>query len=170
MAHIFSLIILFVHVTATCGKSSAAGSRVVSGTDAAPGEWPWQAKLRTKDSGFVCGGSLITPTWVMTAAHCVSGSGDPSVYSVTMGDLNREQPEGTEQEFSVKRVVVHPNYNSPININNDIALLQLTRSASKTSFVNTVCLPDESDVVPVGTKCYISGKNELYVTVYAYLS
>lgn len=152
VSHMFSFIIRFAHVTATCGKSSAAGSRVIGGTDAAPGEWPWQAKLRTKDSGFTCGGSLITPTWVMTAAHCVSSSDDPSVYSVTMGDLNREISEGTEQEFSVKRVVVHPEYNSPIAINNDIALLQLTRSANKTSFVNTVCLPDESEVVPVGTK------------------
>lgn len=161
----FGLIILFVHVTATCGKSSAAGSRVIGGTDAAPGEWPWQAKLRTTDSGFICGGSLITPTWVMTAAHCVSSSDDPNMYSVTLGDLNREKPEGTEQEFSVKRVIVHPKYNSPIAINNDIALLQLTRSASQTSFVNTVCLPEESEVVPVGTKCYISGKNELPVIV-----
>lgn len=165
VSHMFSFIILHVfgHVTATCGKSSAAGSRVIGGTDAAPGEWPWQAKLRTKDSGFSCGGSLITPTWVMTAAHCVSSSDDPSVYSVTLGDLNREETEGSEQEFSVKRVVVHPKYNFPIAINNDIALLQLTRSANKTSFVNTVCLPDESEVVPVGTKCYISGKNELVI-------
>lgn len=101
----------------------------------------------------------------MTAAHCVSSSDDPNMYSVTLGDLNREKPEGTEQEFSVKRVIVHPKYNSPIAINNDIALLQLTRSASQTSFVNTVCLPEESEVVPVGTKCYISGKNELPVIV-----
>ncbi|KAL9974015.1 hypothetical protein ACROYT_G020544 [Oculina patagonica] len=126
----------------TCGKATAAGSRVIAGTDATPGEWPWQAKLRTKE-GFFCGGSLITPTWVMTAAHCVSGSQDPSKYTVTLGDVNREKPEGTEQEFNVIRVVVHPKYESPVAINNDIALLQLAREASKTSFVNTVCLPEE---------------------------
>ena len=132
---------------------------MVGGTDATPGEWPWQAKLKIKDSGFTCGGSLITPTWVMTAAHCISEK-DPSKYSVTLGDLNREKPEETEQEFSVIRVEVHPKYNSPIAINNDIALLQLARSASQTPFVNTVCLPEESEVVPAGTKCYISGEKE----------
>ena len=130
---------------------------MVAGKDASHGEWPWQAKIKTKGSGFTCGGSLITPSWVMTAAHCISEK-DPSVYSVTLGDLIREKPEGTEQEFRVKKVVVHPKYNSPISINNDIALLQLARSATKTSFVNTVCLPEESEVVPVGKKCYISGE------------
>lgn len=154
-----------MHVTATCGKSTVGGSRVVAGTDASYGEWPWQAKLLTEGT-FTCGGSLITPSWVMTAAHCISKE-DPSVYSVTLGDLHREKPEGTEQEFPVKKVVVHPKYNSPVAVNNDIALLQLTRSATRTSFVNTVCLPDEFEVVPIGTKCYISGKNgsKLFVNI-----
>lgn len=140
----------------TCGQATAAGGRVIGGEDATAGEWPWQAKLEIKGSGFTCGGSLITPTWVMTAAHCVSDN-NPNMYSVTLGDLNREKLDGTEQEFSVKRVVVHPKYESPVPLNNDIALLELTRPASKTSFVNTVCLPSEAEVVATGTKCYISG-------------
>lgn len=143
----------------TCGKSTVGGSRVVAGTDASLGEWPWQAKILTEGT-FTCGGSLITPSWVMTAAHCIFKK-DPSLYSVTLGDLHREKPEGSEQEFRVKKVVVHPKYNWPVVINNDIALLQLTRSAKKTSFVNTVCLPDEAELVPVGTKCYISGWGQM---------
>ena len=129
---------------------------MIGGADATAGEWPWQAKLETKKWGFTCGGSLITPTWVMTAAHCISDN-DPSVYSVTLGDLNRKKKDGTEQKFSVKRVVVHPDYNSPFPVNNDIALIELTRPVIKTLFVNTVCLPRESEVVSPGTKCYISG-------------
>lgn len=143
----------------TCGKSTVGGSRVVAGTDASLGEWPWQAKILTEGT-FTCGGSLITPSWVMTAAHCIFKK-DPSLYSVTLGDLHREKPEGSEQEFRVKKVVVHPKYNWPVVINNDIALLQLTRSAKKNSFVNTVCLPDEAELVPVGTKCYISGWGQM---------
>ena len=146
-----------VCVTGTCGQATAAGGRVIGGTDATAGEWPWQAKLETKDSGFNCGGSLIAPAWVMTAAHCIADK-DPGMYSVTLGDLNREKSDGTEQKFSVKRVVVHPKYNMPVPVNNDIALLELTRPATKTSFVNTVCLPRDSEVVPFGTKCYVSGE------------
>lgn len=130
---------------------------MIGGKDATAGEWPWQAKLVTRGTGFTCGGSLITRDWVMTAAHCIS-SNDPTAYGVTLGDLNREQPDGTEQNFNVKRVAVHPKYNWPVPINNDIALLQLTRPATLTSFVNTVCLPRYSEVVPAGTKCFISGK------------
>ena len=161
-------LVLSAHVTATCGQATAAGGRVIGGKDATAGEWPWQAKLETKNSGFTCGGSLITPEWIMTAAHCISNK-DPKTYRVTLGDLNRQKPEVTEQKFTVKRVKVHPDYNSPVPINNDIALLELTRPATITSFVNTVCLPRDSDVVPIGTKCYISGNVKCEVLTYLLL-
>ena len=129
---------------------------MIGGTDATLGEWPWQAQLQV-NGDFICGGSLISPTWVMTAAHCVKAK-DPSSYKVTLGDVHRDEIENSEQEFGVKKIVVHPSYNIPVPINNDIALIQLTRAATKTSFVNTVCLPEASDLVPSGTHCYLSGK------------
>lgn len=143
-----------------CGQATVAAGRVIGGTDASAGEWPWQAKLETRKDGFICGGSLIAPTWVMTAAHCISET-DPSMYTVTLGDLNREKPEDTEQKFSARRVVPHPEYNSPVPVNNDIALIELTRPVVRTSFVNTVCLPSESEVVSTGTKCFVSGWGQM---------
>ena len=59
----------------TCGKSAVAQSRIVAGVDAKMGAWPWIASLVVDYSDqknfHFCGGSLIHPEWVLTAAHCV---------------------------------------------------------------------------------------------------
>lgn len=49
--------------------SPMAGGRIVGGTKAHPGEWPWVVSIQTATYHF-CGGSIIHPWWVLSAAHC----------------------------------------------------------------------------------------------------
>uniref|UniRef100_A0A0K8RL28 Putative serine protease n=1 Tax=Ixodes ricinus TaxID=34613 RepID=A0A0K8RL28_IXORI len=63
-------------VNKSCGRrhlSNAVSARIINGTDAKPGDWPWMVGLYTPDDSFHCGGVLIHPQYVLTAAHCFRG-------------------------------------------------------------------------------------------------
>lgn len=59
-------------------------ARVVNGQNAGPHSWPWQISLRVRGR-HICGGSLIRPDWIVTAAHCVDRNPSPSSYTVVVG-------------------------------------------------------------------------------------
>ena len=64
---------------------------------------------------------------------------------------------GPEQVFRAKRFVLRPDYNTPTQFNNDIALVQLDRPAILNSRVSTVCLPSHGYQIPVGSPCVTTG-------------
>lgn len=126
------------------------------GQDAKPGAWPWQIALERRNN-FICGESLISATWIITAAHCVAGSGNPADYKVVVGDHNQNANEGTEETVGAKRIISYPEYNRPGRLNNDIALVELAAPVKLSARVNPVCLPSSDSDVPTGSKCYITG-------------
>uniref|UniRef100_A0A674H9U2 Peptidase S1 domain-containing protein n=1 Tax=Taeniopygia guttata TaxID=59729 RepID=A0A674H9U2_TAEGU len=54
----------------TCGRPQLKKTRIVGGEDARSGKWPWQASLQMGARGHVCGASVISNKWLISAAHC----------------------------------------------------------------------------------------------------
>ncbi|KAL9972358.1 hypothetical protein ACROYT_G018643 [Oculina patagonica] len=142
--------------------------RIVGGTAALQNSWPWQAMLRTTSgpaSGLpFCGGSLITPQWVLSAAHCIDRLSPRSI-SIRMGAHKRISTVGTEQDLRVVKIISHPRYNSPLQLSHDIALIKLEEPAILNNAVGLVCVPDGSTpAMPIDNlnkKCWITGWGRL---------
>lgn len=125
--------------------------RIIGGTFADAGEWPWQVAIIStalvKDAmahsdqavrdqaqyrAQTCGGSFISGDWILTAAHCVvdmheDGSWDtwaPEAIEILAG--TNDLLGGKRLE--VARIVVHEGY-SPLTNDNDIALVKLAAAA-----------------------------------------
>ncbi|XP_069000167.1 plasminogen activator, urokinase a [Embiotoca jacksoni] len=147
----------------TCGERSERQMHKIVGGSFTPIEsHPWVAAIFYR-YGFLCGGSLISPCWVLTAAHCFSDSElvktkDLSVY-LGKTAIN-ETYANKEQRFVVEKLIIHQQYNDS-NYNNDIALLKIKSTnggcAVRSPSVRTVCLPPAHTQLPAGFTCSIAG-------------
>ncbi|XP_025238160.1 apolipoprotein(a)-like [Theropithecus gelada] len=140
-----------------CGKPQVepkkCPGRVVGGCVAHPHSWPWQVSLRTRFGKHFCGGTLISPEWVLTAARCLETFSRPSFYKVILGAHQEVNLESHVQEIEVCRLFLEPT-------GADIALLKLSRPAIITDKVIPACLPSPNYVITTWTECYITGWGE----------
>ncbi|XP_026081965.1 LOW QUALITY PROTEIN: transmembrane protease serine 5-like [Carassius auratus] len=140
-----------------CG-TRAKLPRIVGGVEATLGRWPWQVSLYYSNR-HICGGSIITNQWIVTAAHCVHNYRLPQVSSwvvyagiVTSNSAKLAQYQG----LAVERIIYNKNYNHRTH-DNDIALVKLRTLLNFSDTIRPVCLPKYDYDLPGGTQCWISG-------------
>uniref|UniRef100_A0A8B9FWD8 Transmembrane protease serine 2 n=1 Tax=Amazona collaria TaxID=241587 RepID=A0A8B9FWD8_9PSIT len=141
-----------------CGlatKSVNIMNRIVGGSGAVLGQWPWQVSLHVQGT-HICGGSIITPQWIVTAAHCVEGQySEPSSWRVFAGILNQNEMI-FKNGYKVQQIISHPDYDTDSK-DNDVALMKLETSLSFTDAVQPVCLPNPGMMFEPNQECWISG-------------
>uniref|UniRef100_A0A182PCT2 Apyrase n=1 Tax=Anopheles epiroticus TaxID=199890 RepID=A0A182PCT2_9DIPT len=119
------------YATSPMHDGKQASGRIVGGTDAAPGEAPYQVSLQGLFS-HMCGGTIIDRQWVLTAAHCAILP--PKLVRVLVG-TNDLRSGG--QRYKVEKFYVHSRYNKP-PFHNDIALVKLKVPLQYNDFVQPI--------------------------------
>ncbi|KAK8386701.1 hypothetical protein O3P69_017871 [Scylla paramamosain] len=130
-----------------CGLSG----RVVGGNDVKEGALPWAVGVRDKRNITYCGGALITPRHVLTAAHCMAG--DPSKFPlhVSIGE-QRALPRRTVR---VTHALYHSDFGKTSTFDSDLGVLLLEERIDP--FPATPCLPEMDREVPEGVAVTVVG-------------
>ncbi|XP_041032787.1 trypsin-like [Carcharodon carcharias] len=121
--------------------------KIVGGYECVKHSVPWIVSLNV--GWHNCGGSLIHPEWVVSAAHCYQ-----SGIQVRLGEHDITAREGTEQFIQSARVIRHPGFN-PNTVDNDIMLIKLSKPATLNDNVGTIALP--RSCASTGEYCLVSG-------------
>jgi len=159
-----SLVVAQAAYTCRCGlRNRPRGTRIVGGTEAGPHEFPWQVGIVGSWYGQLaqepnCGGTLISSTYVLTAAHCLTA---PIPGWAVMYGTNQFKTRGVKS-VQVKRIIRNTPLGdwNPATDENDIALLELASPITFSPEVSPACLP-EADTDYTGKMATVSGWGRL---------
>lgn len=128
------------------------GIRVVGGEPAADHQFPWQATITScsQNSCAICGGSLISPSFVLTAAHCTDGI---TTFTIGLGSTSLYKPVVQVQS---KSKIQHPNFNKRY-LQNDVALIKLPEPVLLSESIRAVGLAGSNSGDFTGTDAIASG-------------
>jgi len=155
-----------------CGEPEISpklpGQKILNGEEATPHSFPWQVSITgalNYDADHYCGASILSPSWVLTAAHCAEivyiGTYTGDVVWLGMHDRRGGEDDADRQMIKISEKFIHPEYDSPARAN-DVALLKLETAAVMSKTVSPACLPDQGDFgdsssFPEGANCILSG-------------
>jgi len=140
----FSSLLLVVLLS----SSQASKLRIIGGTQVDDNDSKWEFIVSVQNNYF-CGGSLIAPQWVLTAAHCWYGSTlDPINDRVGVKSYSLSQ----QIFYSIEEVIIHPNYDN-YTTDNDLTLVKLSTPVTG---VKPVIL-DHSSPLTAGLESWVAG-------------
>ncbi|KAM7073293.1 urokinase-type plasminogen activator [Molossus nigricans] len=161
-----------------CGqKALRPRFKIVGGDFISIEDQPWFAAIYRKHRGgsvnYVCGGSLISPCWVVSATHCFINHQKKEDYIVYLGRSKLNSNTLGEMKLEVENLILHEDYSADtLAHHNDIALLKIVSTsgqcAQPSRSIQTICLPPKYDDAHFGTSCEITGFGKENSTDYLY--
>ncbi|XP_045480934.1 trypsin-2-like isoform X1 [Harmonia axyridis] len=149
--------ILFVAEISDLQESRKRNPRIVGGTKVESRLlYPFQVSVRYRTE-HVCGGTIIHPRFILTAAHCAYNQEkvlNIQEFTIIVGDLSVYEWSNSTIYRDVWKRHQHPRYFSTL-IQNDIALLELSKPLEESPFVKSISISES--MPPYGTICKISG-------------
>lgn len=150
-------------------------SRIINGVESSPNGWPWLVSIGVRYRGpnglwqnrtHICGGTLIEPSHVLTAAHCLEQkiddrhvpftSTNPTLESLFILRIGIHDIRLTRSEelYGARRIFVHERFISS-TFENDIAIIRLDRPVTVNKYTSPICLP--SNNVQPGSQVTVAG-------------
>jgi secreted trypsin-like serine protease len=154
MLFCFAASLLLLH---GCQDASPTTTAIPNGQNATSCKWKWQANLimqylNSSDEATMCGGSLIAPKYVLTAAHCVK----------LTSKIRMDGEDGEGRDYQIVKSMLHPDVvrsRTQDWVKNDLALLELAEEVPSSDCVAQVRVP--TNPIEVGKTCYVTGYNGL---------
>ncbi|XP_067304010.1 transmembrane protease serine 6-like isoform X2 [Pseudorasbora parva] len=148
-----------LNISSDCSTAMDAGSsgmRIVGGKEAAKDQWGWQTSLHWQGQ-HVCGGAIITPHWVVTAAHCFVTYDMMQVSDwIVVVDTINVSDSSQGKHYNILQIHLHPQFSSTNN-DYDLCLLRTQTEMEMGDGVRPVCLPRLSECFPPDSPCWVTG-------------
>ncbi|XP_036882291.2 ovochymase-2 [Manis javanica] len=153
----------------TCGQSLVKAqpwsyfnllSYIVGGSQVEKGSYPWQVSLKQREK-HICGGTIISQQWVITAAHCIANRNPASVLNVTAGEHDLSRTEPGKQVLTTETIIIHPYFSTKKPMDYDIALLKMAGTFHFGQSVGPICLPEPGEQFEAGFICTTAGWGRL---------